>query len=98
MKRFIQEYLGITPIQGSLRRLHEDSEHQNEQVAKLLQLKNQITVALEAMGKILVKLDPILAKDEFDADRKAESDRLGQETIDRLIAENKARRHSLGEP
>lgn len=36
-------------------------------------------------------------QDEFNPARKAASDALGQKTIERLKAEDKARRHTLGE-
>ena len=48
---------------------------------------------IDVLNTMTVKLT-----DEFEPTRKALSDRLGKQVIDRLHAEDKARRMTLGEP
>jgi hypothetical protein len=59
-------------------------------------LSKEIRVQNDAIGKLLVQIQPLLAVDELDPTRKAESDRLGEEVINRLRAEDLARQHTLG--
>lgn len=48
-----------------------------------------------ALGRIIAKLDPAYGRSEFDNVRKAESDRLGQEALDKLLGEAQAlRKHN----
>ena len=60
-------------------------------------LQHQINILLPGLGRVIAKLDPMYGKSEHDPARKAESDRLGEEIIKRLIADNAARKHTLGE-
>lgn len=59
--------------------------------------KNKVEATLAGIGRIIARLEPIYGKDELDPARKAESDKLGEAVIKRLEAENKARKHTLGE-
>lgn len=63
-----------------------------------------LTVKLEqlraiepALGRIIAKLDPIYGTSDLSAAKRAESDRIGEEAIHRIQAEDKARRHTTGD-
>lgn len=94
IKQWLRRFLGTDDLANKVSSLYDNIERQTNEVKKM---RGQLTPMLEALGKILVRLDPILAQSEFDEKRKAESDKLGREAIDRLIAEDKARRHCFGE-
>jgi len=100
MKERIRNWLG----------LDDDRKFLSDQIAAdFFDLRNRINnlelenrryhiVTQQALGRIVGKVDPIFAKSEFDPDRKAESDRLGEEVIKRLQAEDWARKHTEGFP
>jgi hypothetical protein len=73
-----------------LKAYHSSMAHQINTIDGRLRVQN------EALGKILAQLQPMLGKSEFDPAREAESDRLAEETIKRLEAEDWARRHTEG--
>ncbi len=93
LRERIRNYLGITGIR------YEFSELENRLDALDATLKGMKAVNIAtsvAIGRVLAR-DPVNTTSEFDPVRKAESDRLGAEAIDRLIAEDAARRHTFGE-
>lgn len=60
-------------------------------------IKNLAIANRLGIGQIIAKIDPMFGKPEIDADRKAESDKLSQEAIARILADDMARKHTLGE-
>lgn len=98
MKKWIRQYLGLDNTQNYIYAIAQTVariERANEQV---LQLKSSVDVTLTAVGKVISKFDPIYTQSELDPDRKAASDKLGQEVIDKLYAEDAARQQSTGFP
>lgn len=93
MRTWIRQFLGITDfedeVRGSLRRVHETLE---SVAGTSAHLPPQIEVALQAMGRIIAKIDPMYGRAEDDPARVADSARLGEEVINRLMAENTIRR------
>lgn len=57
----------------------------------------QLRAIEPALGRIIAKLDPRFSTSETDVDRKADSDALGRIVIAKLLAEDKARRHTTGD-
>jgi hypothetical protein len=47
-----------------------------------------------ALGRIIAKLDPMYGRPEIDDERRADSDAIGREVIEKLLAEAKARDHT----
>jgi hypothetical protein len=98
MRRLLRKLLGLD---ADLRALSSDhAQIINTQMrveASLFSARKELRVATEALGKILSALQPMFARSEFDPERRAESDKLGQEVIERLIAEDWARKHTPGE-
>jgi hypothetical protein len=101
MKKWLRRVLGIKVLiynidnlEDSVNGLIDDIATLNANVGKLSTL---IRVNESALGRIIAKLEPALTKDELDPARKAESDRLGEETIKRLIAEDWALLYTTGE-
>lgn len=94
MKKWIIQWLGLTEIDQQIDFIRTD-------LYKISQLQittlNQIRTITPGMARIITKLDPQFARNELDPERKAESDKLGDEVIAKLIAEDKARRHTFGE-
>ena len=67
---------------------------------ELVNLRSQVSVLRTstntnnlALGRILAKLEPVLAQSELDPARKADSDKLGNDIIKRLQAEQAVRDH-----
>ena len=86
MRNLIQRWLGIYSIQNKLDSIVRDQIYLTTQLADL---KNKIVPLLSDLTTIL--------RNEHDPLRKKLSDQLGARAIARLEAEDKARRHTLGE-
>jgi hypothetical protein len=95
MKRWIRQWLGITEIQEDQGMLNKRLKHiiDNQYIA----LQHSDAMA-SGVARLIAKLDPMYAKPEIDPDRKAESDRLGEEVIKKLNAGQQARDYIEGEP
>jgi len=89
------------------RRLDTDLGHIKLHLASeakmLSELDRKLRAQAEALGKILAQVQPLPEEsptagqpDNGWAERKAESDRLGNEVIARLEAEDQARQHAEG--
>ncbi len=95
MKARIRNWLGLA----------EDRKFLSDQIAadfmalhnELYELRKTVSSSLTAQARLIAKLEPNFAKSEFDPDRKAESDRLGEKVINRIKAEDWARKHTTGE-
>lgn len=90
----IRQWLGITQVLRNQVTLIDKLADINSNIGKVNRIVSAITPGL---GRVIAKLDPMYAKDELDPIRKAESDKLGEEVIQRLKAEDAARRHTTGE-
>jgi len=84
MRNWIRRWLGIEELRLNLFYVRKE-------------IQKDYRVTQQALGRIVAKLDPDYNKSESDPSRKAESDRLGEEVIKRLEAEDWARRHTTGE-
>ena len=87
MKKWIRQYLGIAEVQ-------QDQDLLNLRLrgvlTELAAIKGQAIASNRGMGRLLAKLDPLFGVDELDPERKADSDRIGQDIIRKLIAEHVA--------
>ena len=88
MKAWIRQWLGI---EKNIEELKLDLFYVRKEIQK------DYRVTQQALGRIVAKLDPDYNKPESDPARKAESERLGEEVIKRLEAEDWARKHTTGE-
>jgi len=96
--RWLRNWLGITSLiddvnamRNSLIDLVQTQERTNRVNQEMIQ------PLLNGVGRIIAKHDAFYAQSELDnPERKAASDKLGDEAIARLKAEDKARRHTLG--
>lgn len=101
MKQWIRRYLGLDDLQTSVET--SSSRTQDMLIINSIETKrliNRVEPVMIGIERIISKLDPMFAQSENPLDnpnRKAESDRLGKEAIDRLLAENAARHHSHGD-
>ncbi len=91
MRNFLRRLLGLN---DDLEAIISAVESSNGDIQRI---ELRLSAMSAGMGRIVAKLDPMYGKSEFDPARKAESDKLGEETIRRLEAEDWARRHSVGE-
>lgn len=66
-------------------------------IGQLLHNVERLNALEPALGRILAKLDPISGVDENDKQRKLDSDILGDKIMKKLLADDLARRHTLGE-
>ena len=103
----LRDLLGLDEDRREVHKMIADAIWRDGQ--HLLEMKRWQALIEQALGRIIAKLDPMYGKPETKpwkddpaamqawADRKAESDRLAEEAIKRLEAEDWARKHTLGE-
>lgn len=85
----IRNWLGITE-------LLDDSKDQRQRMLRTESKLNNLQTTMNAVvtpgiARLIAKVDAVYGTSEFDPKRKAESDKLGEETLRRLEAEAKAR-------
>ena len=78
----IQTWLGINDLRQRIRSLESAIERLNSTHNRYRQVTNR------AFGRIIAKIDPMYGKDELSKERIAESDRIGDEVMARLIGEH----------
>jgi hypothetical protein len=99
VKAWIRRLLGLDKISERLRNIDETlDDHTDTIFYELRGLARLIRTHEQALARIIAKIDPIYVSDELDPKRKVESDRLAREVINKLTAEDWARRHSEGDP
>jgi hypothetical protein len=81
----IHNWLGISDLFLSL------SGHAAHIDRDLAAIRKQLDVIGPGLGRVIAKLDAKYAESEHSPERKAESDKLAEETIRRLHAEAAAR-------
>lgn len=84
----IQDWLGISEM---LARQTTDRQLIMDQSERLGRVQTQLNTIVPGLGRVIAKLDAKYTESEFSAERKAESDRIGEEALRRLAAEAKAR-------
>lgn len=98
----LRELLGLDEDRNAkdydLASLSEDIHDVNTAINAL---GRSIHIYEAALGRIIAKLDPMFGKPEVPGSvecdkRKAESDRLASEDINRFYAEERARKHTEG--
>lgn len=78
-------------------RIHKRMDYQDVVMNDILRRMDKLNTFEPALGRIIAKLDPIYGTSDFSEAKRAESDRIGEEAIRRIQAEDKARRHTTGE-
>lgn len=89
MKNWLREYLGINEVLTALNRL--ELEDIRDLHNRQINMQRTLGAIGPGLGRVIAKLDPQYGRSEFDPARKAESDKLAEETIKRLEAEAAAR-------
>lgn len=87
MKRIIRRWLGLDRLDPIEVQLSAVRAQLSEAQRLIIHLRVAVDVQNLAMGRIIAKLDPAFATPHDDPDRKAESDRLGEEAIRRIKGE-----------
>lgn len=94
IKDWIRSWLGIDQVLWNLQDMRENDldarKAFNATAADVLIAKTMIAVHNRAIGRLIAKLDPIYSTSEHDPARRAESDRIGDEVMRKLLAEHKA--------
>lgn len=88
MKNWIRRFLGIDELITNQHLLDARTASMQLRLNTLSKIEGQIIAANRGMGRLISKLDPMYGRDELDPARKAESDKLGEEIIRKLIAEH----------
>lgn len=81
----IREWLGINEV---LRQADTNRQLLLAISERIGAIHGQAIAANRGMGRLIAKLDPLYGKDELSLERKAESDKLSEEIIRKLIAEH----------
>ena len=90
MLKWIRDKFGISMVQNQLYDVKETLDQLSKDVARL---SNSVRVSNTGLGRIIAKIDPMLAVSEDDPVRKQKSKELGEEVIKRIEAEQAVRDH-----
>ena len=83
----IRQWLGITDITSKQSTLDIKID---QALTKINAVQSSNTVANRAMARIIAKLDPLFPRDEISPERKAESDKITEMVMKKLIGEHLA--------
>jgi predicted amidohydrolase YtcJ len=94
IKDWLREFLGINTIQIQINQLHKDIDNFNKNMAinnrnAHLNLMEQIKITQLAHARIIAKIDPAFNKDMASPEARAQSDKIGEEVLKKLISEHK---------
>lgn len=87
MKQYLQRLLGITQLTSKIETLERSIRELERVQYKLI---NAVHVSQAGLGRVIAKLDPMYGRSEFDPERVAESNRIGEEVLKKLFAEQAA--------
>ena len=90
LRKYIQDWLGITELQ---RYANAIIDRDDIRQCQLTRLEDSSRTLAPALGRIIAKLDPTFGQPELDPARKAASDKLADEVLSRLTAEQAVRDH-----
>lgn len=95
MKAHIQRWLGLDDLRSEIEFLADNQKAQARIISKSLDnLEQQARPLLVALARMIAQKDKYFAMDELDPRRKAESDVIGEQVIQRLQAEDAVRRRT----
>ena len=94
IKNWLREFLGINTIQIQINQLHKDMSSANKSMTidnrnYYLHLKDEIKIIQLAHARIIAKIDPAFNKDMASPEARAQSDKIGEEVLKKLISEHK---------
>lgn len=93
IKHAIRKWLGVDEILTELRILNSGVF---STANKVVSLDKNVRIQTDALGRIIAKIDSAYAGSELTLERKTESDKLGDDVIAKLMAEDRARRQTEG--
>lgn len=90
LRNCIREWLGIINLERKLNKINNDLDEFDKDIRRLIDAQK---IQSSALGRIIAKVDPFYGTqgDELSKERRAESDRISNAALDRIIAEAKAR-------
>jgi len=84
----IQKWLGIELIYNQVNDLQNYIIGVRGELASLKMLKTEIAVHNKALARMIAKLDPVFGRDELSPKRKAESDKIADDIMNKLLSEH----------
>ena len=91
IRQRIQDFLGTQDLSVLIRRTGIELADLRTAVAKLEEANR---VLLSGLGRVIAKIDPYYGMSEFDPERKAESNKIGDMVIKRLRGEEEMNKRS----
>jgi len=85
---FLKKWLGITSLQGDIQDLTLLIYRQNKRLDEVLQMRAMLMAHNTGLGCIVAKLYPRFGQDELSPKRQAESDKLGNDIMNKLLSEH----------
>ena len=84
MFNWLKDNLGIYDIHANLRTNRELLLSISE---RLSNIQEHLAIQNRELARIIAFVDPLYGKSEFSAERRAESDRIGQKVLQKMIGE-----------
>lgn len=85
---WIQKWLGVTALREDIQDLTILIQGQNRRLDEVLQMRAMLMAHNTGLGRIITKLDPRFGQDELSPECKAESDKLGNDVMNKLLSEH----------
>ena len=92
MKNWIRQYLGTSNLYEQINDLQRYITGLRGEIGALKSLKTEVAIHNRALARFIAKIDPMFAEDEMSPARKAESDKLTEQVIRKLVGEHLASR------
>jgi len=98
INEWMKKWLGIWDLEYRIAKLDAETrtnrDHLHRLDRRIVELERQARVNREAIEKAINNRMDL--RSEFSKERQAESDKIGEEALKRLTAEDAARRHTEG--
>lgn len=97
MFTWLRDRLGLYSLSAKIEVWRDDiTIRQIEIMNTQSRIEKAIAVHNMAVARLIAKLDPMYGKSELDSDRKAASDKIGAEVMQRIIGDFQAMKHLEG--
>lgn len=90
--KWLQRLLGLDDIYQQINAQNRYITGLRGEIGALSSLKTEIGIHNRSLARVISKLDPMFGRDEIDPVRKAESDKLTNDIMQKLIGEHLASR------
>jgi regulator of replication initiation timing len=92
LKQWIRKLIGTNDIYEQVNDLQRYITGLRGEIGALKSLKTEVGIHNRALSRVIAKLDPMFAEDEMSPARKAESDKITEMVMRKLIGEHLASR------